>query len=298
MKILILYTYNKGLLSSFFQELSEKLHRDGFDVVNFYLKHKSECFNQQGVHIQGEKRGNYFQNYFYIYKIIKQTKPDVVISNFSYVNPSLLFGKLLGVKHNIVWFHTLKSQMNFKASSIYIKSKFMNLASTIITNSKELKWEVINAYQQNHEKVHNIPFTTSIAFSGIKEIKLNKLRGKIYIGCPGRLHPDKNQSLIIDVLSELKDKNMILVLAGSNQSNFLELHKPYHTLKNQVVYLGNLSREEMLDFYHKMDVIILPSLNEAFGLVLIEALASGCQTLVSSRFGALDYIKEDVSSIT
>jgi len=59
-----------------------------------------------------------------------------------------------------------------------------------------------------------------------------------------------------------------------------------------------LTHKEMVDFYYKMDLIVLPSLNEAFGLVLIEALASGCNTLVSARFGALDYIKEDVSGIT
>lgn len=284
-------------MSAFYQELSAKFFADGYEVFNFYLKHESDFFNENGVPVWGEKRGNYLQNYFHIYKIIKRVKPDVVISNFSYANPAVIFGRVLGVEHNIIWFHTLKNQMGFKPSSIYIKSKVMNFASAIITNSKELKSEVINDYYQNSAKVHNLPFTTTITITDKKDISLIKVKDELYIGCPGRLHPDKNQTILLDLLPALNNKNVVLVFAGSNQNNFLQNHKNFHNYADQIIYLGNLSREEMVDFYNKMDVIVLPSFNEAFGLVLIEALASGCNTLVSSRFGALDYIKEDVSSI-
>lgn len=298
MTILILYTRNQGFLSHFFEDVSVRLVQDGHQVHNFSLKSRKYKEEENGVLLTVEKSGSYLKNYYEIFKIIKEVEPDVILSNFSYVNPALLFGKLLGVKHNMIWFHTLISQMNFKPTNIYIKSKFMNLASTIITNSKELKNEVIDKYYQKQGKVHNLPFTTTAAVTVKIEINLVKLEGKTYIGCPGRIHPDKNQNLIIDALSELGDENLILVLAGYKQSDFIEHHKNYHTLKSQIILLGNLSREEMADFYNKMDVIVLPSLNEAFGLVLIEALASGCNTIVSSRFGALDYIKEDVSTMT
>jgi glycosyltransferase involved in cell wall biosynthesis len=51
-------------------------------------------------------------------------------------------------------------------------------------------------------------------------------------------------------------------------------------------------------FYNQMDIIVLPSLNEAFGLVLIEALSLGAKTLVSWRFGAISYIKEPIDFMT
>lgn len=298
MTVLIFYTRNRGYLSQFYEDLSVRLTQDGHQVNNFSLKSRKYAENENNVLLKVEKSGGYLKNYYEVFKIINKVKPDVILSNFSYVNPALLFGKLLGVKHNMIWFHTLKKQMNFKPSNIYIKSKFMNLASTIITNSKELKQEVIADYRQEPRKVYNFPFTTTVAATAKKEINLVKRTDQVYIGCPGRLHPDKNQNLLIDVLFDLKDENLVLVLAGSTQSDFIEIHKNYPALKNRIILLGNLSPEEMVDFYNKMDVIVLPSLNEAFGLVLIEALASGCNTLVSSRFGALDYIKDDVSSIT
>lgn len=298
MVILFFYTRNQGYLSQFFKELSIRLAQDGHEVHNFSLKSRKYVENENGVSLTVEKRGGYIKNYYEIFKIIKSVGPDVILSNFSYVNPALLFGRVLGVKHNMIWFHTLINQMNFTTSKIYIKSKFMNLATTIVANSKELKTEVIEAYHQNPKKVHALPFTTSVANTKKKHISLVKSKHKIYIGCPGRMHPDKNQNLLLDVLFELKQEDLILVFAGAIQSDFLRNHKNYQSLEHQIILLGNLSSAEMVDFYHKMDFIVLPSLNEAFGLVLIEALASGCQTLVSSRFGALDYIKEDVSFMT
>src|SRR5690606_17065905 len=61
-------------------------------------------------------------------------------------------------------------------------------------------------------------------------------------------------------------------------------------LHGHVNFIGLLSAEQMLAFYRKMDVIVLPSLHESFGLVLIEALSLGKPVLVSSRFGALDFV--------
>lgn len=298
MKILFFYTYNKSYLSDFFIDICSELAYLGHDVKIISLKKYDSIFVLNSkVTVNIIKKQKRYQNYFILFNIIKNEKPDVVVSNFSYVNPVVLACKLLGVKHNVIWFHTLKSQMNFKMYLAVIKSKFMDIASLVITNSKELKQEVIKEYGQKPQKVCNLPFTTTVSNTDKKNISLNKEIGKIYIGCPGRLHPDKNQDFLIDALLELNNTNFVLVLVGSKQSNFLIEHKNFHIFKNQIVHLGNLSREEMVDFYSKMDLIVLPSLNESFGLVFIEALASGCNTLVSSRFGALDYIKEDISEM-
>ena len=42
-----------------------------------------------------------------------------------------------------------------------------------------------------------------------------------------------------------------------------------------------------------MDVVVLPSLNEAFGLVFIEAISLGTPVIVSSQFGSLAFIDND-----
>ena len=48
----------------------------------------------------------------------------------------------------------------------------------------------------------------------------------------------------------------------------------------------------MVTFYNEMDVIVLPSLDEAFGLVFVEAISLGRPIIVSSTFGVLTFIDE------
>lgn len=299
MKVVLFNTYNKSFLSDFFVQFSGALTNLGHEVCVVSLKgQSSELKLDTGVAVKILKKGNRLGNLIKIYKIIKESRPDVVISNFSLSNPAILSAKILGIKHNILWFHTLKAQMNFGQRSIFIKSLFMNMTTAIITNSFELKEEVASAYKQRENKIQALPFTTSILDYKNQGLPIVKDPGKIYVGCPGRLHPDKNQGLLVDMLHTTKNKKLVLCFVGGIDEDVVRKHPFYNNCENQILYLGKLNREEMVSFYEQMDVIVLPSLNESFGLVFIEAIACGANTLVSNRFGALGYINEDVSRLT
>ena len=62
-------------------------------------------------------------------------------------------------------------------------------------------------------------------------------------------------------------------------------------LKNKVEALP--FQNNMADFYNNIDVLVLPSLNEAFGLVTLEAMAHGIPCLVSSTAGSAELINKD-----
>ncbi|MDO6597698.1 glycosyltransferase family 4 protein [Oceanihabitans sp. 2_MG-2023] len=294
MKILILYTYNQGLLSNFFQELSEKLYHDGYEVINFYLKHREDYFLQNGVRIYGEKKRGYFKNYYRIYTFIKKEKPDVVISNFSYINPAVLAGRLLGVKSNIAWFHTAYGHTKPSFIKVYNKTLYLNMANLVLANSKNLQKEMHTVYKVPRNRTKRVPFWTNITNYEPCTKTLNNLQktGAFKIGCPGRLVSDKNHQIVIEAVNALKtNKPIELFIAGNGAyKQDLETLVEDLNLKNQVIFLGNLSLTEMVAFYKSMDVVVLPSYHEAFGLVFIEAIALGTPVIVSSKFGALDFI--------
>lgn len=296
MKILILYGYNKSLLSEFFQELSEKLYGDGFEVVNFYFKHQKASFNQNGVRIYGEKRRSLPSNYRAIYNIIKQTKPDVVISNFSYINPAILFGKLLGVSHNIAWFHTAFGHTQPNRFKVWNKSLFLRLADMVFTNSVQLEQEMHEVYKVAKTKTRRVPFWTNIAQYASQTIDLQLVKNPsvIAMGCPGRLLENKNHALVIKALHDLKQTTKqdvkLYIAGGGRYQPQLEALVSVLDLDNAVVFLGVLNVNEMTAFYKAMDVVVLPSFHEAFGLVFIEAIALGTPVLVSESFGALSFI--------
>nr|WP_321233387.1 glycosyltransferase family 4 protein [uncultured Psychroserpens sp.] len=298
MKILILYTYNKGYLSSFFFELSAKLKSEGHDVINFSLKHRERTFLKENVSIIIKNKGGYMSNYLKILKLIKAHKPDVILSNFSYVNPSLLFGKFFGIKKNIVWFHSLNNQMKPSKSNLFIKEQFLKLADVVVANSFLTEKELLKIYKIPQKKLQVVPFWTNISGENtvLTEPKFIENSAMLNIGCPGRLTAHKNQKVVIEAASRLKESskgNFQLYFAGRGEDydNLKKMSERLNLL-DQVTFVEHLSAEDMVTFYKEMDVIVLPSLDEAFGLVFIEAISLGVPVIVSSKFGALTFIND------
>lgn len=60
----------------------------------------------------------------------------------------------------------------------------------------------------------------------------------------------------------------------------------------KVIQRGSLSQSELAEAFREMDVLVLPSAEEAFGLVVVQALESGIPCIVSDRVGAKDLIRE------
>jgi glycosyltransferase involved in cell wall biosynthesis len=108
----------------------------------------------------------------------------------------------------------------------------------------------------------------------------------------GRLVPAKGLKYLIKSIKFISNDfpNVELVIAGSGpeESNLSELVKTLHLRKN-VRFVGNLYGEKMTSLYQSADVVVLPSLSETFGIVILEAMASG-KPFVGTRVGALPEI--------
>ncbi|MDO6597697.1 glycosyltransferase family 4 protein [Oceanihabitans sp. 2_MG-2023] len=298
MKILLFHTYNQGYLSSFFHELSVKLIQEGHEVVSFSWKASVSEQIIEGVKVIVKRKEGYLINYRNVYNVIKKERPEVIVSNFSYVNPALLFGKIFKVKKNIVWFHSLNKQINSSATKIFIKRQFLKLTDAVIANSYLTKKELNKLYHVPEYKIQAIPFWTTISEQKKQpsSISFFKDENVINIGCPGRIAIDKNQKVILEALSTLKHtyNKFHLYFAGVGEGlSDLEKQVEILNLTNEVTFLKHLSANDMLHFYKSQDVVVLPSLHEAFGLVFIEAISLGTPVIVSSQFGALSFVNDN-----
>ena len=66
---------------------------------------------------------------------------------------------------------------------------------------------------------------------------------------------------------------------------------PAH-LASQVIFTGSLAQAELLPYYQQADVVINPSLSEAFGMSLVEAMAT--QTpVIATKIGGMTEIVDD-----
>ena len=92
-----------------------------------------------------------------------------------------------------------------------------------------------------------------------------------------------------------KNKNVKLVIGGDgSQKEWLKGIAKETGVEPQVLFTGALSREEVASWMNKCHIFVLPSRYETFGVVYIEALASGKPVIATFNGGAEDIINEEV----
>jgi glycosyltransferase involved in cell wall biosynthesis len=112
-----------------------------------------------------------------------------------------------------------------------------------------------------------------------------KLSDKFVIGHVGRFEWQKNHGFIIDLFKNIsiEIKNAVLLLIGSTGSKEKYIHNLVHEagLTEKIIFLGE--RNDVYNLYNAMDIFIMPSLREGFGIAAIEAQCSGLKTLLSDK---------------
>ncbi|MCK4750030.1 MAG: glycosyltransferase, partial [Bacteroidales bacterium] len=116
----------------------------------------------------------------------------------------------------------------------------------------------------------------------------------------GRLEHVKGLDLLLEAVRELKGRalphfSVRLAGKGSLRSE-LEQMAGELGVKDQVHFLGRLSREDMQKEMQKANCFVLPTRYEAFGAVLIEAMATGLP-VIATRSGGPDTIVTEESGL-
>jgi len=117
------------------------------------------------------------------------------------------------------------------------------------------------------------------------------------IGFAGRLVEQKKLSRIFKALELIKDNIEVeFHIAGNGplSEHFKKRSEEFRDSKITFFFHGFL--KEMEDFYSKLDVFILPSVGESFGLVVLEALSRSIPTIVFSDTGAcVEFIEPEIN---
>lgn len=112
------------------------------------------------------------------------------------------------------------------------------------------------------------------------------------------LKSNKGVDILIKAFSKyFKEESVELIVGGdgSERANLEELVRELG-VSGQVIFKGALSREEVKHEMNNCNVFVLPSRFETFGVVLIEALASG-KPVISTRNGGANDIVKDLNGI-
>ena len=246
----------------------------------------------------------YYLNAGYIRKIIKKLNPDIVhihgikYSTKPYIDvcrelrvPFLVtLHGLIGLNDSvIVAQHEKKLEKDFLRNS-----EKEGISVTVISSG--IKNRIMKKYSlQSAKNIKVINNGTNVvrsdnSFINIRS-KYNIEKSKKIILCIGNISVNKNQIQVLEVFHSLskewKEKIVIMFLGNPDSSVQLEKHINDLGYKEQLICCGFVEEKDMPSYYIEADYNIVASLNEGFGLSIIESFVYGNPTVTFEDLDAV-----------
>ena len=233
-------------------------------------------------------------------------KADVVFSP-DILSPVLARGKKVSVIHDtFFWDSPEHYQALWLKFYLFFLKKGLKRNGEIITITHFSKEQL-----RSIEAFKNIPKRVVYPATGLvpksDKSTLNKEPEYRYFLHVGVMEKRKNLGMLIEAFGDLiqheKYKDLKLVLVGSrgprkNLDDFDHLNDVINKLhlENKVIFPGYVREAELSGYFKNAIAYVFPSLNEGFGLPILEAFSFGLPVIISNQ-GALIEVAGDAALV-
>jgi len=164
--------------------------------------------------------------------------------------------------------------------SIPADKKAVKLINVILANSEFMEKKFLKIYGPE------ISNKLSVLYEPTQIKKFRKGRSKGYFLCVGRLEKVKRIEMLVKVFNEI-DKQLIIIGSGPLKEKLMKLKK------SNTKILSRVSEKELIDYYSRCEAVIQLNKDEDFGLVPVEAMASGKPVIAVSEGGFKETITKN-----
>jgi glycosyltransferase involved in cell wall biosynthesis len=177
-------------------------------------------------------------------------------------------------------------------------------AKVVIAVSHFLADELRRIYQVPNDKIHIVPNGVNYhAFDGFLDPAVVKGRYGIApmaptVFAPGRMTLQKSLDMLVEavpmVLASYPETKFIISGEGPERDHVVR--RAYEVgAAGSIVFLETLPRWQYVDLMRSIDIVAVPSRNEPFGLVILEAWAAGKPVVVTLAGGPREFVWHDVN---
>lgn len=254
-------------------------------ILNSFLRKKP--FYKEGFYeYEGVKILNLNYHTPFLFNIAQKINNNMDISEYdiiiSHMPSGIIFANKLAKKFNkplVCGVHV--SDIEVLTKSLY-SFYFKNQLQDAYKNAKKIACRSFVLQKKFNEFFPELVEKTFVAASGVNVQSgqlLTTHHSPLTILTCANLIKRKNIDKLILAVKDLEGFELIIIGEGKEFNNLKKLDA-----KN-VKFSGYLPQEKVLEQMQKSDIFVLPSVNETFGMVYLEAMASGCITVCTKNDG-------------
>lgn len=153
----------------------------------------------------------------------------------------------------------------------------LTIADVVLSISDATTYDIRKYFPNLNIAIKKLYQTCGWSFVG------NVESNKAYFLYVSSITERKNLKTILKAFHLINDKSMQLIVIGSGGKYKQECiaYINEHGLKEQVLFIGDVTNAQLKQYYIDAIALIYPSLKEGFGIPIIEAIASGSHVITS-----------------
>lgn len=281
-------------------QMVEQYRQTGAEVI---------CLQQEGRRIGGW-RGVLFL-WRGLRKVVRSYHPDV--AHVQYMAPGaipIVLLRLLGIRHIIATAHTAADIYPSLRLVHFVQAHLVRAFTCITLRAEQSFFGSSQLYnrdtilgRRNHFTIYN----TLPSYITPTEKPKDKPHTPLTIGVVSRLEPIKGMDLVIPAFSEVHRQHpgvRLLVVGDGSLRQKMEKQAEECDLSTSVEFVGRQPQSALQSYYDRIDILLMPSRSEGFGLTALEGMARGCvvvaadvgglpEVVINGETGLL-HLKEDI----
>ena len=286
------------------KKCAEGLLRLGYEIIYAYPHNAiSECVELDEriklVELPYSGKKGYFLNCFALRKLYRKCKPDVV--HVHYASGFGLLSFLAGL-HPVALSCYGSDIFEFphinKINSFLLRC-ILNYSDRLQSTSIAMANEIRTLSKNGTKRIDIIPFGINVDLFSPSECKPEK--DLFTVGFIKSLNRIYDVPLLLHsfalVLSKLNNKVILKIYGdGPLRSEMEELSRNLG-IGNSVYFMGRIANEKVPNILNEMDVFINSSLQESFGVNILEAMACEIPVIATDCVGPREIIQDGISGI-
>ncbi len=296
-QIVCAYPPYRGGIGKVASDITNELRESGHEVAVFTLRKKSFHYPDEVKALLAWPRLGNAGVLFGLFPVLADF--DLIYLHYPFFGTAELvcLHRLLFRPKNkfLIHFHMDVSGLGFFQSLLafpdkLLRQKLFSLADGITCASLDYVKDssLAAVYEAQPERFHELPFLVDTEkFYPLLVVEKPEIPTILFVGGMDAPHHFKGVDILLRAFSELQtDARLRLVGDGSLRPGYETLAHQFG-LSDRVEFLGALDDLALAKVYREADIFVLPSVSrhEAFGIVLLEAMASGLAVVASDLPG-------------